>query len=96
VDFLAARSSGIQETSRFLSFYDKSGIILIGATSFFHRERYLSLVKWYASLLLQKYEVIEAMDAFHIAIMRVNRIDWFVTAEEDLGSGFDEFSVLTL
>jgi hypothetical protein len=81
---------------RFLLFFAGLGIRLVGATSYFHRERYLSMVKRYAALLIEKYDVLEAMDSFHIAIMRVNRVDWLVTAEEDLGQGFDEISVLTL
>ncbi len=95
-EFRAARILGIQEMLRFVGFLNSIRIRLVGATSFFQRERYLPLVKRYALLVMQKYEVVEAMDAFHIAIMRANRIDWLVTAEENLGSGFEEVAILTL
>ena len=95
-EFAVARNLGIQELQRFVKFIDSLPIIYVDGSSFFKKQKYLALVKRYAQLLMQKYDTIEAMDTFHLAVMRANRIDWFVTAEEKLGSGFDECSILTL
>lgn len=94
--FAAARATGLQEIRRFAAFLGTVPIHYVEATSFFQRQKYLTVVKTYAKLLLEKYDVIEAMDSFHLAVMRANRIDWFVTAEERFGTAFGEFSVLTL
>jgi hypothetical protein len=95
-EFRTARVQGISELKRFLDFLRTLPVQYIDANTFFQRTRHLSLAIKYARLVLEKYDTVEPMDTFHFAIMRTNRIDCYVTAEEHLGSGFEEFSILTL
>jgi hypothetical protein len=95
-EFGIARTQGIQDLRRFVAFLKGIPARYIDANTFLQKSRHLSLVAKYARLVLEKYDTVEPMDTFHFAIMRINRIDWYVTAEEHLGAGFDEFSVLTL
>lgn len=95
-DFQNARIQGIQEVKRLAAFLDSLPIKLIESNTYIQRTNSIAFVIKYAKLALEKYAAVEAMDSFHIALMRVNRIDWFVTAEQHLAPGFDEFSVLTL
>ena len=96
VDFQNARTQGLQEVKRFGSFLEALPIKFIDSNSYIQRTNSISFVVKYAGLVLEKYDTVEVMDTFHVALMRLNRIDWFVTAEQKLGVGFDEFSVLTL
>jgi len=95
-DFQNARTQGLQEVKRFGAFLETLPIKLIDSNSYIQRPNSISFVIKYAGLVLEKYDTVEVMDTFHVALMRLNRIDWFVTAEQKLGASFDEFSVLTL
>jgi hypothetical protein len=94
--FQGARPLGLLEAKRFAAFLDALPIKFVDSNTYIQRSNSIPFVAKYAGLVLKKYDRIEVMDTYHLALMRVNRIDWFVTAEERLGAGFDEFSVLTL
>lgn len=94
--FQRARTLGILEAKRFAGFLDTLPLKFIDSNTYIQRGNSIPFVIRYARLVLEKYDTVEVMDTYHVAMMRVNRIDWFVTAEQRLGAGFDEFSVLTL
>ncbi len=94
--FQGARTLGLLEVKRFAAFLDTLPIKFIDSNTYIQRSNSIQFVVRYARLVLEKYNTIEVMDTYHVAMMRVNRIDWFVTAEQRLGPGFDEFSLLTL
>jgi hypothetical protein len=94
--FQGARTLGLLEVKRFAAFLDTLPVKFIDSDTYVQRSDSIPFVIKYARLVLEKYSTIEVMDTYHVALMRVNRIDWFVTAEQRLGTGFDEFSVLTL
>jgi hypothetical protein len=94
--FQGARTLGLQEAKRFTAFLDTLPIKFIDSNTYIQRTNSIPFVIRYARLVLEKYSMVEVMDTYHVAVMRVNRVDWFVTAEQRLGAGFDEFSLLTL
>jgi hypothetical protein len=64
--------------------------------TYIQRSNSVPLVIKYARLALEKYNTIEVMDTYHVALMRIIGSIGSLPAEEKLGTGFDQFSVLTL